>query len=99
MLAGQVPTMTILYGKFVDLINRFVPFNIDLVEVKLSEFGNHHSKISILKYKDNKIRIIISTANLYVIFSVYGYRLFYLCFSPQRMIVKVNQEQTSNETF
>ncbi|KAG7198398.1 hypothetical protein KM043_005788 [Ampulex compressa] len=64
LLAGQSAEMLIFYGDRVD--EEKVGLNITLVPVNMpSEFGCHHSKIMVLKYKDGGIRIVISTANLY----------------------------------
>ncbi|XP_014231195.1 probable tyrosyl-DNA phosphodiesterase [Trichogramma pretiosum] len=66
MLACQDPKMTILYGTLVDAKFMYdIPFDVELQQCKMPEFGCHHSKISILKYDDNSVRIIISSANLY----------------------------------
>lgn len=65
MLAAQNVKMTILYSEIVDpLTENYIPFDVDLVKVQMDS-GYNHSKVSILKYKDNQIRIIVSTANLY----------------------------------
>lgn len=64
LLAGQRAEMTILYGERVD--QEKVGSNIILKEIEMpTKFGCHHSKIMILQYKDDGIRIIVSTANLY----------------------------------
>lgn len=66
MLAGQSLKMTILFGTLVDTQYVYdVPSDINLVKVEMLGYGSHHSKISILKYKDESVRIIISTANYY----------------------------------
>ena len=64
LLAAQLAKMLIIYESRVD--TEKLPKNITAIEIpKPSAFGCHHSKISILKFKDNGIRIIVSTANLY----------------------------------
>lgn len=65
LLAAQNPKMTIFCGSVCDP-QTSLPANIQLVEVKMpGVYGCHHSKVSVLKYKDNGIRIIVSTANIY----------------------------------
>ena len=67
VLAYQNPKMTVFYGTLMDPDFRRDIFDMKFVEVKMpGDFGCHHSKVSILKYKDNSIRILISTANLYL---------------------------------
>ncbi|CAK9819513.1 Probable tyrosyl-DNA phosphodiesterase [Anthophora plagiata] len=40
--------------------------NITMLPINMpTKFGCHHTKIMILKYKDNGIRVVVSTANLY----------------------------------
>lgn len=64
LLAGQRTDMIILYGDRVDQEN--VGCNITMIHVDMpSAFGCHHTKIMILQYKDNGIRVVVSTANLY----------------------------------
>lgn len=64
MLAGQRTDMLILYGERVD--TEKVGLNITMIPVDMaSKFGCHHTKIMVLKYKDDGIRVIVSTANLY----------------------------------
>lgn len=66
MLAAQYPKMTVIYGSLVDPLHYSqIPFDITIIGVEMPGFGCHHSKISILKYKNDSIRIVISTANLY----------------------------------
>ncbi|XP_012288196.1 probable tyrosyl-DNA phosphodiesterase [Orussus abietinus] len=64
LLAGQKVDMLIVCGERVD--QETLPSKIKLITVKPpTAFGCHHSKIMILKYKDNGIRVVVSTANLY----------------------------------
>jgi len=64
LLAGQRTDMMILYGDRVD--HEKLSNNITMIEVDMpTRFGCHHSKIMILQYKDDGIRVIVSTANLY----------------------------------
>jgi tyrosyl-DNA phosphodiesterase-1 len=60
--------MLILYGdRQDDLDHKKLSSNITIINVEmLSEFGCHHSKIMILQYKDDGIRVVVSTANLYI---------------------------------
>ena len=65
LLAAQNPKMTIFCGEVCDP-QCPLPSNIDLVKVSMpTPYGCHHSKISVLKYSDGGIRIIVSTANIY----------------------------------
>ncbi|KYN10020.1 putative tyrosyl-DNA phosphodiesterase [Trachymyrmex cornetzi] len=63
LLAGQCTNMTILYGDkayYQKLFN-----NVTVIKVNIEiEFACHHTKIMILQYKDDGIRVIVSTANL-----------------------------------
>ncbi|XP_076676604.1 tyrosyl-DNA phosphodiesterase glaikit isoform X2 [Andrena cerasifolii] len=64
LLAGQRTDMLILFGERVD--TEKVGLNITMIPVEMpSKFGCHHSKIMVLKYKDDGIRVVVSTANLY----------------------------------
>lgn len=64
LLAGQRTDMMILYGDRVD--HEKLGSNITMIEVEMpSPFGCHHTKIMILQYKDDGIRVVVSTANLY----------------------------------
>ena len=64
LLAGQRTDMLILYGERVD--TEKVGLNITMIPVDMaSKFGCHHTKIMMLKYKDDGIRVVVSTANLY----------------------------------
>lgn len=64
LLAGQRTDMTILYGDRVD--QESLGCNITMIHVDMpSAFGCHHTKIMILQYKDDGIRVVVSTANLY----------------------------------
>ncbi|XP_032673346.1 probable tyrosyl-DNA phosphodiesterase isoform X2 [Odontomachus brunneus] len=64
LLAGQRTDMMILYGDRVDQEN--LGCNITMIQVDMpSAFGCHHTKIMVLQYKDNGIRVVVSTANLY----------------------------------
>ncbi|EFN87770.1 Probable tyrosyl-DNA phosphodiesterase [Harpegnathos saltator] len=64
LLAGQRTDMMILYGDRVD--QESLGCNITMIHVDMpSAFGCHHTKIMILQYKDDGIRIVVSTANLY----------------------------------
>lgn len=64
LLAGQRTDMMILYGDRVDQEN--LSCNITMIHVDMpSAFGCHHTKIMVLQYKDNGIRVVVSTANLY----------------------------------
>ena len=65
LLAAQNPKMTIFCGSVCDPTTK-LPDNIKLYEISMpTAYGCHHSKISIFKYKDGGIRIIVSTANIY----------------------------------
>jgi len=63
LLAGQRTDMTILYGDRID--DEKLRNNIIMMEIEMPEFGCHHTKITILQYKDDGIRVVVSTANLY----------------------------------
>ncbi|XP_077278331.1 tyrosyl-DNA phosphodiesterase glaikit [Temnothorax americanus] len=64
LLAGQRTDMMILYGDRVD--REKLSSNITMIEVDMpTKFSCHHTKIMILQYKDDGIRVIVSTANLY----------------------------------
>nr|XP_012232123.1 PREDICTED: probable tyrosyl-DNA phosphodiesterase [Linepithema humile] len=64
LLAGQRTDMLILYGDRVD--HEKLGSNITMIHVDMpNKFGCHHSKIMILQYKDDGIRVVVSTANLY----------------------------------
>lgn len=64
LLAGQRTDMLILFGERVD--TEKVGLNITMIPVEMpSKFGCHHSKVMVLKYKDDGIRVVVSTANLY----------------------------------
>lgn len=64
LLAGQRTDMMILYGERVD--HEKLSNNITMLKVNIpTSFGCHHSKIMILQYKDDGIRVVVSTANLY----------------------------------
>lgn len=64
LLAGQRADMMILYGDRVD--REKVGSNITMIHVDMpNPFGCHHTKIMIFQYKDDGIRLVVSTANLY----------------------------------
>ncbi|KAM0727614.1 putative tyrosyl-DNA phosphodiesterase [Formica fusca] len=64
LLAGQRTDMMILYGDRVD--HEKLGSNITMIHVDMpTRFGCHHSKVMIFQYKDDGIRVVISTANLY----------------------------------
>lgn len=64
LLAGQRTDMMIFYGDRED--EEKVGSNITMIHVDMpSAFGCHHTKIMILQYKDDGIRVVVSTANLY----------------------------------
>ncbi|XP_060817013.1 probable tyrosyl-DNA phosphodiesterase [Bombus pascuorum] len=64
LLAGQRTDMSIVYGTRVD--EGKVSSNITMIPVWIpTKFGCHHTKVMILKYKDDGIRVVVSTANLY----------------------------------
>lgn len=64
LLAGQRADMMILYGDRID--KEKLGYNITMIHVDMpTAFGCHHSKIMILQYKDDGIRVVVSTANLY----------------------------------
>ncbi|KZC04352.1 putative tyrosyl-DNA phosphodiesterase, partial [Dufourea novaeangliae] len=64
LLAGQRTDMLILYGERVD--EEKAGLNITLIPIEMpTKFGCHHTKTMILKYKDDGIRVVVSTANLY----------------------------------
>lgn len=59
--------LTLLYGVEDDDLKegKKLPSNVTAVKVKPpTAFGHHHTKMSVLAYKDNSIRVIVSTANL-----------------------------------
>ncbi|XP_034238223.1 probable tyrosyl-DNA phosphodiesterase isoform X2 [Thrips palmi] len=59
--------LTLLYGvEDEDLkVGANLPSNVTAVKVRPpTAFGHHHTKMSVLAYKDNSIRVIVSTANL-----------------------------------
>ncbi|KAJ8679346.1 hypothetical protein QAD02_015133 [Eretmocerus hayati] len=65
LFAAQNPKMTIICGQVCDP-DISVPSNMNLIQINMpTAFGCHHSKLSILKYSDNAIRVIVSTANIY----------------------------------
>ncbi|CAL7936924.1 unnamed protein product [Xylocopa violacea] len=65
LLAGQRTDMTILYGERVD--QEKLSLNITMLPVPMpGRFACHHSKLMILRYKDEGIRVVVSTANLYM---------------------------------
>lgn len=65
MLAEQNTNMSILLGERVD--TGPVGSNVTMFYVDMpTKFGCHHTKIMILKYKDDGIRVVVSTANLYM---------------------------------
>lgn len=64
LLAGQRTDMFILFGERVD--EEKLSLNITTIHIPMpTRFGCHHTKIMILKYKDEGIRVVVSTANLY----------------------------------
>lgn len=64
LLAGQRTDMSILFGTRVD--EEKLNSNITMIPVSIpTKFGCHHTKVMILKYKDDGIRVVVSTANLY----------------------------------
>ncbi|XP_017766408.1 PREDICTED: probable tyrosyl-DNA phosphodiesterase isoform X2 [Eufriesea mexicana] len=64
LLAGQRTDMFILFGERVD--EEKLSLNITMIHVPMpTRFGCHHTKIMILKYKDEGLRVVVSTANLY----------------------------------
>ncbi|XP_019888615.1 probable tyrosyl-DNA phosphodiesterase isoform X2 [Ooceraea biroi] len=64
LLAGQRTDMMILYADRVD--EEKLSRNITMIHVEMpSRYGCHHTKIMILQYKDDGIRVVVSTANLY----------------------------------
>lgn len=64
LLAGQRTDMMILYGDRVD--HEKLSSNITMIKVDMpTKFGCHHTKIMFLQYKDDGIRVVVSTANLY----------------------------------
>nr|XP_033337495.1 probable tyrosyl-DNA phosphodiesterase [Megalopta genalis] len=64
LLAGQRTDMLILYADRVD--EEKLGQNITMIPIEMpSKFGCHHTKMMILKYKDDGIRVVVSTANLY----------------------------------
>ncbi|KAK2584626.1 hypothetical protein KPH14_006975 [Odynerus spinipes] len=64
VLAGQPANIMILYGERVD--EEKLGSNITMIPVTMpTKFGCHHTKIMILKYKNDGIRVVVSTANLY----------------------------------
>ncbi|XP_015521405.1 probable tyrosyl-DNA phosphodiesterase [Neodiprion lecontei] len=63
LLAGQSSDMLILYGERED--QEKLPPNIKTIHIKMPTFGCHHSKLMVFKYRNNGIRVVVSTANLY----------------------------------
>ncbi|XP_011493978.1 PREDICTED: probable tyrosyl-DNA phosphodiesterase [Ceratosolen solmsi marchali] len=65
MLAAQDPKMTIICDACVDFqIEYELPFDIILTVMEGSSYRFHNSKVSILKYYNDKIRIIVSNADM-----------------------------------
>ncbi|KAK3912577.1 putative tyrosyl-DNA phosphodiesterase [Frankliniella fusca] len=59
--------LTLLYGVEDDDLRegKKLPNNVTAVKVKPpTAFGHHHTKMSVLAYKDSSIRVVVSTANL-----------------------------------
>ncbi|XP_021919130.1 probable tyrosyl-DNA phosphodiesterase isoform X2 [Zootermopsis nevadensis] len=56
----------ILYGEEDDMLKnpKSLPQNITAKKIKPSAFGHHHTKMSVFYYKDNSLRVVVSTANL-----------------------------------
>lgn len=56
----------ILYGQEDDMLKdpKSLPHNINARRIKPSAFGHHHTKMSLFYYKDNSLRVVVSTANL-----------------------------------
>lgn len=56
----------IIYGDDNDVLNDpgSLPENIKAKKIKPSAFGHHHTKMSLFYYKDNRMRVVVSTANL-----------------------------------
>jgi len=64
LLAGQRTDMMIFYGDRED--QEKLGRNITMIHVDMpTRYGCHHSKIMILQYKDDGIRVVVSSANLY----------------------------------
>ncbi|XP_017788235.1 PREDICTED: probable tyrosyl-DNA phosphodiesterase [Habropoda laboriosa] len=64
LLACQSTDMLILYGERVDDIN--LGLNITMIPISMpTKFGCHHTKVMMFKYKNDGIRVVVSTANLY----------------------------------
>ncbi|XP_014230987.1 probable tyrosyl-DNA phosphodiesterase [Trichogramma pretiosum] len=65
LLAAQPANMTIFYHEIVDPQSH-LPANIKAFKVPVpTAYSSHHTKISVLKYVDGGIRVIVSTANIY----------------------------------
>lgn len=64
VLAGQNSNITVLCTERID--DEKVDDNITAIEMDRSEFGSHHTKMMILQYEDNGIRVVVSTADLYL---------------------------------
>lgn len=68
LIAGQKADMQLVIGELCDMQDTQdkIPPNIKVYFVpKTNAYGIHHSKVSMFKYKDGGVRIVVSTANLY----------------------------------
>lgn len=62
--AAQNPKMTVLCSEIMN--DSSLPDSTKIFKVDVpSAFGCHHSKVTVLFYKDNGIRIMVSTADYY----------------------------------
>ncbi|KAK0177350.1 hypothetical protein PV328_001414 [Microctonus aethiopoides] len=65
LFSGQKSDSLIVLGERADTSP--IPSTMKIVTIKTpTNYGTHHSKISVLKYSNGGVRIIISTANLYM---------------------------------
>ncbi|XP_077277817.1 tyrosyl-DNA phosphodiesterase 1-like [Temnothorax americanus] len=95
LLAGQRTDMMILYGNRVD--NEKLSSNITIIKVDMpTDFGCHHTKIMILRYKDNGIRVVVFTANLY--FSDWFNRTQGLWISPHLPLLPESANSNDGES-
>lgn len=91
--------LTLLYGVEDDDLKegKKLPSNVTAVKVKMpTAFGHHHTKMSILAYKDNSIRVIVSTANL--VESDWENRTQGLWISPKLPQLSLNADTTSGDS-
>ncbi|XP_014207199.1 probable tyrosyl-DNA phosphodiesterase [Copidosoma floridanum] len=97
MIACQRPKMTVIYANCSDPDTISTqPFDIELQQVHTTDYGCMHSKLSIFKYKGDKIRIVVSTANMYAI--DWTTRTQGLWVSPFLPLLPVDADHTDGES-